>query len=204
MNNLCPLCKTSYPQNVKFCINDGARLIEADTPQNVENPMGINNPFESKPITNLGYVKADLGNRFLAALLDALICFALAIPGTTLLVFAFIAAYGNEETLMFTLGIIGALLFFIPIAYQLLKDGFGQGQSYGKKALKLLVIDLETNRPITKSKSFLRNIVSLLLGIVPLIGNFIEPVMILATDDGRKLGDRAANTMVIDRKSYFN
>lgn len=204
MTNICPLCNTSYPADVKFCIHDGARLIGADAVPRAENPAGINNPFEAKPVGNLGYSRADLGNRFLAALLDGLICLALAIPGGVLLVFAFIAAYGNEETLMFTLGIIGALLLLVPIAYQLLKDGFGQGQSYGKRALKIMVIDLETNRPCGRTKSFLRNIVSLLLGAVPFVGSFIEPVMVLATPDGRKLGDRAANTIVIDRTAYFN
>lgn len=213
MNNVCPICKTSYPDDVKFCINDGTALIAAQAALPVENPIAVNNPFEPKqtnnpfqpkPVNTTGYVKADLGNRFLAALLDCLIVLALAIPGVILLIVAFFAAYGNDEPLAITCGLIGILLIFIPIAYQLLKDGLGQGQSYGKRALKLMVIDLETNAPINKSKSFVRNIVSCLLGLVPIVGNFIEPIMVLATEDGRKLGDRAANTMVIDKKENFS
>lgn len=199
MNNICPVCNTSYPDDVKFCINDGTVLTTTPTPQPTDNPLAVNNPFEPKRTTHMGYAKADMGNRFLAALLDGLIVLALAIPGCIFFFLAFMAAYGREDSLTILFGLLGLLLILLPIAYQLLKDGFGQGQSYGKRALKLVVIDLETNKPINKSKSLVRNIVSCLLGLVPIVGNFIEPIMVLATEDGRKLGDRAANTMVIDK-----
>lgn len=226
MDNLCPICKTIYASDVKFCIKDGARLIAATNPFEKAQPVANNpfeqtestlpNPFEqktSKPANpferpaiapNQFYPKADLGNRFLAALIDGLIFVGLAIPGSGALVFAFFAAYGGEEELTVVSGIFGILLILIPIAYLLVKDGFGQGQSYGKKAFHLIVVDLETNTPCNKSKSAVRNLVSILLGMIPFVGNLIEPIVILATVDGRKVGDRAANTMVINKKDYFN
>lgn len=203
MNNLCPICKTSYPPDVKFCIHDGARLVNAENPAAQSEPQ-IYNPFERKPEVGLPYYKASAGNRFLALLLDSLIFSALLIPGAIALAGAFIAAYGSDETLAIGLCILGVILIFVPLGFQLLKDGFGQGQSPGKKALKLMVIDLDTNTPCTRQKSFLRNIILLLAGLVPFIGSLIEPIMVLATKDGRRLGDRAANTMVIEKSEYFS
>jgi len=203
MNNLCPICKTSYPPDVKFCINDGARLVAAGNSTEQTEPK-IHNPFERSPQVDLPYFKASIGNRFLATLLDGLIVTALTIPAAIALVGAFIAAYGSEEELTITLGIVGLILALIPLAFQMLKDGFGQGQSPGKKVMKLMVIDLDTNMPCTKQKSFLRNIILLLMALVPVVGSLIEPIMVLATKDGRRLGDRAANTMVIEKSDYFN
>jgi uncharacterized RDD family membrane protein YckC len=203
MNNLCPICKTSYPSDVKFCVNDGARLIATDSAAEQTEPQ-LHNPFERQPQIGQSYYKASIGNRFVAALLDGLIFLALMIPAAVIFVFAFIAAYGSKEEEAAAFCIVGILLFLIPLAFQIFKDGFGTGQSPGKKAMKLMVIDLETNMPCTKQKSFLRNIIMLLMGIVPIVGGFIEPIMVLATNDGRRLGDRAASTMVIDKSDYFN
>lgn len=211
MNNLCPICKNSYPPDVKFCVNDGARLIAEADPAAVVEPE-IYNPFEPKKnIPSTGnrtsgqvYQKASVGNRLLAALLDALIFAGLLIPGSIALLVAFLLAYDNQEEAAIALCILGALLLLIPLGFQLMKDGFGVGQSPGKKALNVMVVDLDTNMPCNKQKSCIRNVVMLLTGLVPLIGSFIEPVMVLATNDGRRLGDRAANTMVIDKNEYFN
>lgn len=223
MNNVCPVCKTSYPPDVQFCINDGTKLgVPINNPFEQKPKLEANpfsppayNPFESqsdrtnpftKPLpVGQPYPKASLGNRFLAALIDGLIIIGLLIPGGALLIFAFIAAYGSDEGLAITLGVIGVLaVLCLPIAYMLFKDGFGQGQSYGKKALGLVVVDLDTYMPCGKAKSLARNIVSTLVGMFPLVGQFVEPIMVIATEDGRKLGDRAANTMVVDSVTYFN
>jgi uncharacterized RDD family membrane protein YckC len=203
MNNLCPICKNSYPPDVKFCINDGARLVATDIPIEPTEPQP-HNPFARKPQVGQSYYKASLGNRFLALLLDSLIFTGLTIPALVAFLFAFISAYGNEEEAAMALCVLGGLLMLIPIAFQLAKDGFGKGQSPGKKALKLMVIDLDTNLPCNKTKSFLRNLIIMALGIVPFVGGLIEPIMVLATKDGRRLGDRAANTMVIEKSDYFN
>jgi len=203
MNNLCPICKNSYPPDAKFCINDGARLIAADIPTQPTEPQ-THNPFERQSQVGQPYYKASLGNRFLALLLDSLIFAGLAIPALVVLVFAFITAYGNEEELAIALCVLGGLLTLVPIGFQLLKDGFGKGQSPGKKALKLMVIDLDTNMPCNKTKSFLRNLIILLLSIIPFVGGLIEPLMVFTDKDGRRLGDRAANTMVIEKSDYFN
>lgn len=221
MNQICPICKASYPPEVKFCINDGTQLAapinnpfeQQPKPRNpfeqqpktfnpFEQQNTGNNPFEQSLPPNQIYPKASLGNRFLAFLIDGLIFLGLLIPAAVLFFFAFISAYGHDESSAMVLFIAGVLLFLLPLAYQLLKDGMEMGQSYGKRAMKLMVIDLDTNTPCSKSKSLARNIVSILIGFFPIIGQFIEPIIVLAAPDGRKLGDRAANTMVIDKNHY--
>lgn len=219
MNKICPLCKNTYPPDVKFCINDGARLVAADdsaTPNEpqVRNPFEPqmrnpfepqkNTPFEHQAQPGQTYYKAQIGNRLVAALLDGLIFVGLTIPPFAAFLFAFISAYGNEVEAAIALGVLGLIITALPLGFQLAKDGFGKGQSPGKKVMKLIVIDLDTNMPCNKQKSCLRNLIGLLLGLVPLVGSFIEPIMVLVTDDGRRLGDRAANTMVIDKNQYFN
>jgi hypothetical protein len=41
-----------------------------------------------------------------------------------------------------------------------------------------------------------------LVGIVPLVGWLIEPAVATVRDDGRRLGDQAADTQVIPATTY--
>jgi uncharacterized RDD family membrane protein YckC len=97
---------------------------------------------------------------------------------------------------------IAFLFCIIPLVYNFIKDGLGQGQSWGKKALDLMVVNLDNNTPCDKGKSFFRNFISGLVATIPFVGWLIEPIMVLATEDGRKLGDKAANTQVIDKNNF--
>jgi len=90
------------------------------------------------------------------------------------------------------------------LIYNSIKDGLGQGQSWGKKKLDLMVVNLDNNTPCDKKKSFFRNFISGLVFIIPFVGWLIESIMVLVTEDGRKLGDKAANTQVIDKRNFYN
>lgn len=100
---------------------------------------------------------------------------------------------GSQAADMF----VAMLCLLIPIVglipyllYPLLKDGIGNGRSYGKRANKLLVIDATTGRPCTVGQSFLRNI----MWWIPLV-NLVE--MVLVVSSGIRLGDRIAGTRVV-------
>jgi hypothetical protein len=99
---------------------------------------------------------------------------------------------------------LGFLFSIIPLIYNSIKDGLGQGQSWGKKKLDLMVVNLDNNTPCDKKKSFFRNFISGLVFIIPFVGWLIESIMVLVTEDGRKLGDKAANTQVIDKRNFYN
>ncbi|MDD4118812.1 MAG: RDD family protein [Kiritimatiellae bacterium] len=109
--------------------------------------------------------------------------------------------YNSEEAI--PLFIMAGFLYLIPLSYNFIKDGLGNGQSWGKKAVGLMVIHLSDKTPCSFGQSFLRNLILVLLGIIPIVGWLIEPIIVLASEDGRRLGDKAANTQVIESK-YFN
>lgn len=86
--------------------------------------------------------------------------------------------------------------------YAFTKDGRGRGQSIGKKKLNLMVVNITTNKPCTRAESFLREIDVFFLQMFPIVGWLVEPIFIDTSDDGRRLGDRVANTQVIDVNDY--
>jgi len=196
----CIICNTSYSDDIKFCPRDGGEVKIVLTRQFSQPIYGQTQAYQ-KFGTNQKYPKASLGNRFLAALLDGLISVGLSIPA--FIFFAIGMAKVDsfyEKDSAIGLFYIAFLFYMIPLVYNFIKDGLGHGQSWGKKALDLMVVNLGNNTPCDKGKSFLRNFISGLVAIIPFVGWLIEPIMVLANEDGRKLGDKAANTQVIDKK----
>ena len=217
---VCPKCKTPYPANTNFCTNDGTKLLpESDSIRRCSICSTIYDddtkfcPKDGGEVqvqssiffnSTQAFPKASLGNRFLAALLDGLITTGFSIPAIVFFVKGFyeLEAYYNraEATECFYF----AFLFYLfPLIYSLVKDGLGEGQSWGKRALDLMVVSLDDHTPCTKGKSFYRNFISGLLVIVPVFGWIVEPILVLATEDGRKLGDKAANTQVINKNDFY-
>jgi uncharacterized RDD family membrane protein YckC len=88
-----------------------------------------------------------------------------------------------------SLGLLGVV---VALAYLLLADGLPQGQSVGKRVLDIAVIDRRTLKPCTYGQSFLRNFLLALLGIIDWIFIFGRT--------HQRLGDRAANTIVVRLK----
>ena len=116
----------------------------------------------------VGFVLASPTDRLLAFLIDVLIVAGL------------------------TLTVIGSIL---GLVYFLTKDSlpFYEGQSLGKRLMKLKVLDNETNLPVKNDylKSSLRNIPL----IIPVF-QFIDAFMVFSTN-GNRFGDQWANTMVV-------
>ena len=77
----------------------------------------------------------------------------------------------------------------VALAYLLLSDSFGRGQSYGKRPLNIAVVDSTTGQSCNVWQSFLRN--ALLLALGP-----VDWVFIFGSSR-RRLGDFAAGTKVI-------
>ena len=117
-------------------------------------------------------------------------------PGSNKRVCAYIIDYGLASTL----GICLAILLETKMAawtnclfYMLLRDTFG-GRSLGKFACGLKVIDIK-ERPLKISQAIIRNIF-IVLPILPLVEYFV----MLKNQQGRRIGDKAAKTIVIDLK----
>ncbi len=222
----CPRCKKTYTKYTKFCVLDGCKLVEAKTivpicaicnksyNEDIKfcpddgGIVSINytkkynkNKFENQLIENQQYKKAPLSDRFVAGLLDGLISTALSIPAIVFLIIGNINASIHNNENAGGLISITIFLYLIPITYSLIKDGLGDGQSWGKRAVNLMVVNLDDNVPCNIEKSFFRNFISSILLIIPLLGWLIEPLMVIMTIDGRKLGDKAANTQVIEKNN---
>jgi len=190
----CVTCGEAYPQGTQFCPKDGSPVIPE--------AFRYTNPYPYQSFDG-SYPKASLGNRFLASLLDSFIMIGLLTPAL-LFYFLGIAALASSTTdasILFF--IIAVCLYILPFIYSFIKDGLGEGQSWGKKAVGLMVVHLPNNTPCTKGRSALRGLIGFLISFVPL-GWMIEPIMVLATDDGRRLADRVANTQVIDKNLFHN
>lgn len=113
---------------------------------------------------------ATIGNRILAVLIDGLVCMALSV-----------------------VPVLGALA---AIAYMLTRDAlpFLDGQSIGKKAMKLRAVNAETNAPLTNDwgPSVIRNVV-LYIPFFPLV----ELIVLSNNKDNQRLGDQWAKTKVV-------
>jgi uncharacterized RDD family membrane protein YckC len=121
------------------------------------------------------YAKADVRKRLTAASIDGLLV-------ATLSLFAWIG---------------GAPLYLVLGAgYLLLRDAIG-GQSIGKILLGLVVIDLETGRVSSLSGSVKRNLLWLLPG-ANLVAIVLEARTIMSDPQGQRLGDRLAQTQVVE------
>jgi uncharacterized RDD family membrane protein YckC len=167
--------------------------------------------------TNYSYPKATVGKRILAYLIDAMIItvpVAVIIPLSIIPFFSYVRYDGDVSSTPNIVMIILMVLAIIigigwAIFYSLVRDGFGAGQSWGKKIFGLMVVDLNTNKPCNKVQSLVRNVFALLisggLSWVPVINglsSLVEPIVALVHEKGQRIGDMVGNTQVIDLELY--
>lgn len=209
---VCPVCHKKYPSGSLFCHEDGSKLVKESDLVCVCTKCG-ETYFEGVTFCpkdggivmpryklnncqgNASLQKADLGKRFLASVVDCLMTMLMAIPSAVCfgIAVSYLDHYYSDDK-GYSFLILSAFFYIIPLVYSLIKDGLGEGQSIGKKWFGLKVIKCQTGNPCTQGASALRNFVS---SILPM-GCLIEPIMVLANNDGRKVGDYAAGTMVVD------
>jgi uncharacterized RDD family membrane protein YckC len=140
------------------------------------------------------YMKAPFGPRLLAYIVDGIVS-----------VGAIAITIALASTVLRNNGFIGFAVVASVIwafFYGFTKDGREGGQSIGKEMLNLMVVNTTTNQPCSMGESALRALVLFAVNLVPIFGWIIEPIFALADPDGRRLGDRAANTQVIRTSDY--
>ena len=193
----CVICGTQYSADTKFCPKDGGAVI----PEALRYSSYGNQNQRSNVILE----KASLGSRFIASLLDGLLCVGLSIPA---IIFYSIGLANISHSYYGSDDYSGAIFFFflafilysIPLIYTFVKDGLGCGQSWGKKVMDIKVVNVSDKSNCTKGTSALRALIGWLINLVPFVGWLIEPIMVLAKSDGRRLADKVAGTMVINVK----
>ena len=133
------------------------------------------------------YPLASIGDRILAFIIDSLIMFAYGF----LVIFSL--ASSDVENIYVYIVLVGPLLF-----YHLLFETFMEGQSIGKRQMKIKVIKMDGSRPGIGAyliRWLLRPIDNLFYGGVAM-------VTISMNGKGQRLGDLAAGTSVIKLKEF--
>jgi uncharacterized RDD family membrane protein YckC len=143
------------------------------------------------------YLKAPFGTRLLAYIVDGIVS-----VGTVALAVATVFFTNLPRDNRFAAFAVVAAAVLWTIYYSFTKDGRDGGQSIGMEMLNLMVVNTTTNAPCSTGESALRALVLFALNLVPVVGWLIEPIFALSDPDGRRLGDRAANTQVIRTSDY--
>lgn len=192
----CVICGAIYNKDTKFCPKDGGAVIA----EAFRFSAAPNNGYDS---SRLQYPKAPFGDRILASIIDGLLLLVCYIPALLFFILGLssIKSYSSPAGFLLFLSVV---LYIIPSIFFLFLDGYRQGQGFGKKMFGLMVVYLPENKPCSKTQSFLRNLIGYLLTLIPFIGWVVELVVALIDKRGRRLGDRAALTQVIERIHYTN
>ena len=106
-------------------------------------------------MSNLGKQKASLGERFVAQSIDSVLPFGLGL---------ILVNIGNHFDIPDGYSIIFA--FIVCIVIMLTWDALPNGQSLGKRILKISAVDYETGKPCSLKQSIFRNLIL----ITPIIG----------------------------------
>lgn len=137
---------------------------------------------------------AGLGSRFGAAFIDAVLLFGLLLVESL----AVAAAVSGFDSMILLVGVQSAVLLTSLVLYFVLFEIFNAGQTPGKAAFRIRVVDGD-GQPIRFLPSILRNLLRLVdfLPVFYLAGS----ISILVSGDNRRIGDLAADSIVIqDRR----
>lgn len=138
----------------------------------------------------IDYQPAGLGNRILAGLLDFVFKWAYIV--TMIIVLLATKAFDTGST---TGTVIIIVIVALPyLFYDLLFEIFAQGQSLGKKIIKIKVVKLDGTQPSVGS-FLLRWLIRFFE--IDLIYGLIALISIAASKNKQRLGDMAAGTTVI-------
>jgi len=148
-----------------------------DTTREIEVPEGV----------ELSLAVAGLVSRSLAFMIDLLVRW------TGLLIISSIVSYlGN-----FGGGLFLIIVFLVEWFYPVLFEVFNQGQTIGKKAMGIMVIN-DDGTPIDWSSSIVRNLLRFADFLPALFGFGVLSMLI--NKDFKRLGDLAAGTLVVHKR----
>lgn len=164
--------------------------------------MEENNPYAA-PTAVVGDVQAaevqlaGRGMRLVAVIIDTLIVLVLLIP-VMLVGGIFTMLFSGEEPGFGTTLMIGVATFVLFVVVQ----GYplnATGQTWGKKALGIKIVDLAGNKPEFGRLIALRYLTTQVIGMIPFIGVIygLVNVLFIFGDDRRCIHDRIAGTRVV-------
>ena len=174
----------------------------------MDDSYGLSTPEQ----VELGYEVAGLGSRFVAALIDVLIqmvvmlaLFLAALLGGVLTLAAVgrrVSGGAQSEAVFLLLAVMVLVLFVVIWGYYIFFEMVWNGQTPGKRLLKLRVIR-DDGRPITLWEAIARN----LLRVFDAAPGFFVPIysvgliVIFLSGRDQRVGDIFAGTVVIRERS---
>ena len=174
--NTKPVCSQCYNTKLKVCNNCAELAIDTGktASKNEEKSLGVSlTNTQAEKESNLDVETDKSDETFVPASLGR----------------RFIAAFVDQSIFL-----IGLICLVLPgLIFYLIKDSFNDGQSPGKKLTGLRVVNFETGERCSQRESIIRNLAM----FVPIL-NFSEYLFVLFDSDHRRIGDRWANTIVIN------
>lgn len=185
----CMRCGGTYCADCLVAIQDQPYCATCKTEQLLDMQSGVVASATSVPLRYAGF-----WSRFAALFLDGLIIY---LPAAIIAVaFEFVAEVmrqGQAGELFSALGYVPIYVF--PMVYEGLMLSSKNGQTIGKMALRLRVVQPDGS-PVTAPQAWRRALVRLVVGLVCL--NIVDYLAFFVTDEKKTLHDMAAETRVVE------
>jgi uncharacterized RDD family membrane protein YckC len=145
----------------------------------------------------LGGPKANFAQRLVAFLIDQAILWVVYLVLSILL--GGVMSFGNDSAFIGGIGFLGVLVFLVVgVGYYIYFEGSESGQTVGKKAMSIRVVDLATGGPLGYGKAGLRYVGKIISGIPCYLGY----LWMLWDQDQQTWHDKIATTTVVPTTAY--
>src|SRR5690348_9718516 len=167
-----------------------------DRPQSASLSQTID--VETPELVVFSYTIAGVGSRALAALIDAVICLGAILA--LLFVLAAVSPTRTEQSRggvfdAWAAAIVGIAIFCVLWGYYVLFEGLADGQTPGKRMLRLRVVR-DGGYSVTFGASAVRNLVRF-VDIQPGLFYTVGMLSVIFSKSGKRLGDIVAGTIVV-------
>jgi uncharacterized RDD family membrane protein YckC len=155
--------------------------------------------IETPERVELHYILANIGNRFLAAAIDHIL--QVVFVGLVLLLIYLLRIWGVlfDSLGIWVVALTTLVLFAIYWGYFALFETFWNGQTPGKRIMKLRVVR-EDGRPIRFFEAFVRNLLRI-VDISPPFSYAIGVATIIFNPRSKRIGDLVAGTVVVKERA---
>lgn len=153
--------------------------------------------IETPELVVLSYTIAGVGSRALAALMDSLICL-MAIIGVVFVLGALAPVRTSNKASAFdawAVAIFVLAIFALLWGYYVLFEGLADGQTPGKRMLRLRVVK-DGGYSVTFGASAVRNLIRF-VDIQPMPLYTVGILSVVLTKSGKRIGDIVAGTIVV-------
>ncbi len=149
---------------------------------------------------SIEFESAGVGDRIVATILDSIFIFFYVLVVYFIFFAVVFSKSGNIDNSDSSFFIIVAVLCFAPVIfYHLLSEYFFNGQSLGKRIMKIRVIKLDGTEPGIGAY-LLRWLLRFV--DITMFSGLVAVLAVVVSEKGQRLGDMAAGTTVIRQKPF--